>query len=565
MSWMRVIAPEDLDLVKRNHELRQRNPDEAPRQYEFTMVDSRGGRKHVLVTADLIPGTTQTLASLIDITDHKRRELELRLEQQARAAEELLGKNLELSREIETRKAIEESLRVSEERFRAIFENTEDSVFIKNQELEYTHVNPAFLKLLDRDCGSVTGKTDEELSLDLDYAAHAAKLETRVLNGETVETEHTLNWKGWPVTLNVVRFPLRGSKGKTFGICAIARDVSDRRNRNDGVTTRNAGDYPSPAIQRTVQQVNLAARNDSTVLFLGESGTGKDHWARILHERSHRSGGSFLTINCAALSPELVESELFGYEPGAFTGARTRKRGLLELAEGGTLLLNEIGEMPLPMQSKLLTFLDTQTIMRLGGQTNIPVDVRILAATNRDIKADVGEGRFRSDLYYRLDVFTITVPPLRERMDDLPIVVWELLSTLGDRLGLSESPAIDTTAMDSLMAYHWPGNVRELGNVLERALILSRADTIGTVHLALSGPPPADVRGDTTAPLEKLFPEGTSFQDGIDKAKRLLIGRALDRSGGRIKDAAGLLGMTRNSISHHIRHLDIRRQPVDPA
>ena len=220
-----------------------------------------------------------------------------------------------------------------------------------------------------------------------------------------------------------MRSPLRDSSGTVFGICGIARDVSDRRVREGTTSIVSAGDYRSSAIRETVEWVNLAAQNDSTVLFLGESGTGKDHWARHVHDSSRRAGGPFLTINCAAFSPELVESELFGHEAGAFTGALGRKRGLLELAEGGTLLLNEIGEMPAAMQSKLLTFLDRQSVRRVGGEKSISVDTRILAATNRDLAQEVQQGRFRADLFYRLDVLTITIRPLRERMEDLPSLV----------------------------------------------------------------------------------------------------------------------------------------------
>ncbi len=563
-SWTEIVAEHDLERMKELNRLRRSDPAAGLRQYDFTMIDKYGNRKDMLLTADLIPGTSQTIASLIDITDRKKEELEHRLEQEALAAQTLRRKNAELAREIEERKRMENALRFSEERFRAIFETTADYVFIKNTDLKYTHVNPAFLHLLDRDRSEVIGRTDEELLFDPDYAINAKKLETRVLNGETLETGHILNWKGWPISLNVIRFPLRHSQGNIFGLCGMARDVSDWKYRESESVMTDPADYPSPTIQQTVQRVRLAAENDSTVLFVGESGTGKDHWARILHERSNRAGGAFLTINCAALSPELVESELFGHESGAFTGAKARKRGLLELAEGGTLLLNEIGEMPLSMQSKLLTFMDTQTILRVGGQESITVDVRILAATNRNLEQEMQDGRFRADLFYRLDVFTIAVPPLRDRIEDIPIVVRELLSGIGEKMGLSGLPAIDPGSMDALLKYHWPGNVRELRNVLERALILcDREEKICPIHLGLREVRHSDSRSGGAALVEELFPEGISFHKGLDEAKRLLILRALDRSGGSIKEAAALLGMTRNSINHHIRHLGIEKGPGD--
>jgi PAS domain S-box-containing protein len=451
-------------------------------------------------------------------------------------------------------------LRASEERFRAIFETAEDSVFIKNTELEYTHVNPSCIRLLGKSVQDILGKTDEALLPDANYAEHAKSLEIRVLEGESFETEHTVALQGWSVSLNIVRFPLRDSSGKTFGICGIARDVSDRKAARDERGTAPSEGYLSAMIQETRRQVILASESDSTVLFLGESGAGKDYWARFLHDHSRRAGSSFLSINCAALPPELVESELFGHEAGAFTGARGRKRGLLELAEGGTLLLNEIGEMPWALQSKLLTFMDTQSITRVGGETSISVDARILAATNRDLIKEIERERFRLDLFYRLAVLTITVPPLRRRSDDIPSLVEELLSRLGERMGLAKLPKVDSAAMAALLEYDWPGNIRELQNVLERALILCdrKRITVRDLGLEKSGSPQSASREDL--PLEALLPQGRCFEDAVNETKRLLIVKALERSHGSIKGAATILGMTRNSIDHHIRRLGIQRR-----
>ncbi len=558
-SWTEIVAEDDLDRMKRIHQLRRTDPDAARRQYEFRLVDKLRNYKNMLLTADIIPGTTQSLVSLIDITDRKREELQRRLEQEEQAAEALREKNAQLGREIEARKKIEESLRASEERFRAIFEAADDCVFIKNTQLEYTHVNPAFVKLLERPVEDIIGKDDRALGLDADYAAHAANLEARVMRGETFETTHTLAWKGWPIALNIIRFPLRDPSGTTFGICGIARDVTDRRSGPIRRKRWAVREYPSRASQEIIQCVTLGAESDSTVLFLGESGTGKDYWARYLHDHSHRAGGSFFAINCAALSPELVESELFGYEAGAFTGARGRKRGLLELAEGGTLLLNEIGEMPPAMQSKLLTFLDTQEITRIGGEKSVSVNTRILAATNRDLTKEIESGGFREDLYYRLAVLTITVPTLRERIDDLPMLLDELLSDLAERTGLEKLPAIDPAALEALLRHNWPGNVRELRNVLERAMILGDGEKIVLSDLGLETSKPVVQISESPDPSGTLLPEGGSFLDAVNRTKRFLIVNALEQCGGNVREAAKLLGMTRNSIDHHIRHLGIRK------
>ncbi|AFM23540.1 sigma-54-dependent Fis family transcriptional regulator [Desulfomonile tiedjei] len=557
--WTELVSEDDLEWMKEIHALRRTNPDAVPVQYEFKLTDKQGTCKHMLLTGGIITGTTQSIVSLIDITDRKREELERRLEREARSAEALRRKNVELAQEIDARKRTEESLRASEERFRVIFEAAEDCFFIKNTKLEYTHANPAYLKLLERPIEEVLGKTDDALALDSHYAERANSLEIRVLEGESFETEHTVTWKGWPISLDIIRFPLRDSSGNTFGICGIARDVSERKAAQDERLAPPSRSYRSAMIQETRRQVVLAAESDSTVLFLGESGTGKDHWARFLHDHSRRSGSSFFSINCAALPPELVESELFGHEAGAFTGARARKRGLLELAEGGTLLLNEIGEMPWALQSKLLTFMDTQSITRVGGETSITVDARILAATNRDLVKEIEKERFRLDLFYRLAVLTITVPPLRERMEDLPRLARELLSRAGERMGLTNLPSLDNAAMSALLDYNWPGNIRELQNVLERALILCDRKKITVMDLGLEKTDSKQPGASRDTEMAILLGRARSFDEAVEETKRALINKALERSRGSIKKAAILLGMTRNSIDHHMRRLGIRK------
>ncbi len=558
-SWTDFVSKPDLERMTEMHSQRRTDPGAAPAQYEFTLLDKQGNAKNMLLTASLIPGTTQSIMSLLDITDRTREEWERRLQQEAAAAETLRRTNMELAREVEARKRIEDSLRASEERFRAVLENAEDGIFIKDTQLKYTHANPAYLRLLERDLPEILGKTDEELSLHLDYAAHAKTLESRVLQGESVETEHSLTWKGWPLSLNVVRFPVRDSKGKALAVCGMARDVSDRRAAQRQPVSSDAQRYASPAIQETLRRVILAAESGSTVLFLGESGTGKDYWARFLHDHSPRSMGSFFSINCAALPPEIVESELFGHEAGAFTGARKRKRGLLELAEGGSLLLNEIGEMPAAIQSKLLTFLDEHCITRVGGEIRIPVDARILAATNRDLQSAVEQGHFRSDLFYRLAVVTITVPPLRDRIEDVPAMVRDMLAAMGEKMGTATLPVLEPGAMEALLRYHWPGNVRELQNALERALILCDRTRITVRDLGLVEAVSRESSLSDDGSLEIRLPAGQSFEDSLDETKRRVITKALELSGGSIKRAAAQLKMTRNSIDYHMRRLGIRR------
>ncbi len=335
---------------------------------------------------------------------------------------------------------MERRLRESEERFRALFDTAEDLVFVKDRWLRYTHVNPAMLKLIGVSLAEVIGKTDEEL-FGRREAEHSREVEQRVLLGQTVELEHTLAFQGYPIVCNYVRVPLRDAAGHINGLCGIGRDITDRKATERETLSPTDVDADlheqivSPAMKTTLHHVRLAAKVDSICLFLGESGSGKDWLARYLHDHSPRASGPFFCINCAALAPELAESELFGHEKGAFTGAANRKRGLLELAEGGSLLLNEIGELSPKLQSKLLTFLDTKSFTRVGAEKNIFVNARLVAATNRHIDREVEAGTFRRDLFYRISVLTIRVPPLRERMEDLPILVRNLTTSLAKHDG----------------------------------------------------------------------------------------------------------------------------------
>ncbi|MBQ7608795.1 MAG: sigma 54-interacting transcriptional regulator [Desulfovibrionaceae bacterium] len=232
----------------------------------------------------------------------------------------------------------------------------------------------------------------------------------------------------------------------------------------------------SPALLRILTQVDLVAPSDATVLLLGETGTGKELVARAVHKQSFRKDKDFVTLNCAAVPRDLLESELFGHEKGAFTGAVKQHKGRFERAQGGTLFLNEVGEMPLDLQPKLLRILQTREMERVGGQESIALDVRLVAATNRNLKQMVADGQFRDDLYYRLNVFPILIPPLRERREDIPLLVTEYAQRFAKRMGKTLS--IPTPVMDWFCAQNWPGNIRELVNVVERAVIMSRGSAL---------------------------------------------------------------------------------------
>ncbi|NUO62443.1 MAG: sigma-54-dependent Fis family transcriptional regulator [Gemmatimonadaceae bacterium] len=310
-----------------------------------------------------------------------------------------------------------------------------------------------------------------------------------------------------------------------------------------------AGVWTLPGFERLVE---LAARNaDVPVLLLGESGTGKTVVARQIHDRSPRAAAPFVAVNCASLAPALLESELFGHERGAFTDARAAKRGLLEIADGGTLLLDEIADLAPAAQPKLLTVIEDGVFRRVGGTTTRRADVRIVAATNTPLRGAVEEGRFRSDLFYRLQVLSIELPPLRERRDEILPLAKALLPR-GARLAPS--------AHDALVAYDWPGNVRELKNILWRAAILADGEPITPVHLALplaslpGSSRLAAARNAATTPIRGRVVAGVT---PLVEAERRAISDALRATGGNKRRAAALLGIARSTLLDKVRRLGL--------
>ncbi|MFW2390366.1 MAG: sigma-54 interaction domain-containing protein, partial [Polyangiales bacterium] len=280
---------------------------------------------------------------------------------------------------------------------------------------------------------------------------------------------------------------------------------------------------------------DIQAFDDATVLLVGDSGTGKEVAARAIHERSARAEGPFVAVNCAALSDTLLESELFGHEKGAFTGAHARRRGRLELAEGGTFFLDEIAELRPELQAKLLRALEERTFERLGGTRTLRADTRWVAATNRDLAAMIEAGTFREDLYHRLAVFPIRLPPLRERRQDIRPLAEELLEKIGEDLGRPGLALSDEIAAE-LEAAAWPGNVRQLRNVLERAAILADGSRIGTEHLWLDAMTPG------TAPSASGEPET------LEDIERRAVEKALDAVQGNRKQAAARLGIGERTL-----------------
>lgn len=301
----------------------------------------------------------------------------------------------------------------------------------------------------------------------------------------------------------------------------------------------------SPAMQRLYKLIGQVAPADSTVLITGESGTGKELIAEAIHRHSPRAGARLVKVNCAAIPETLLEAEMFGYERGAFTGALERRIGKFEFAAGGTIFLDEIGDLTLSTQAKLLRVLQDRVIERLGSNVTIPVDVRVLAATNRDLAEEVRQGRFREDLYYRLSVVVLRAPPLRERREDIPALAQFLLRRTAVRLKLPV-PVISPEALEWLKAQTWPGNVRELEHCLERALVLSRGGLLTTQHLEAAAPPaPAD-------PFDAVRLE-EGFHAAVERLERRLIERALAQAGGNRSRAAELLKINRRLLYDKMR------------
>jgi len=314
----------------------------------------------------------------------------------------------------------------------------------------------------------------------------------------------------------------------------------------------------SPAMKKMLNLAAKVAESEvSSVLLQGESGTGKDLVAKAIHYGSERSEGPFVAVNCAALPATLIESELFGYEKGAFTDAKARKEGLFEQAEGGTLLLDEIGELELSLQAKLLRVLEEGAFRRVGGLKDLPLDVRVLAASNRDLKSESEAGRFRLDLYYRLSIIQIDIPPLRERGDDVLLLSQHYIETIGAKLRRRKITGLSPEATSVFRNYDWPGNVRELRNVIERALILEDADQITTEYLpgSLLAPPRiADSPTNTTGGAAHfvLPNEGIS----LDEAELSFVRQAIQRSGGNQTRAAELLGISRDQLRYRLKKLE---------
>jgi DNA-binding NtrC family response regulator len=311
----------------------------------------------------------------------------------------------------------------------------------------------------------------------------------------------------------------------------------------------------SEEMRRAFAMADRVAGTDATVLILGESGTGKDLMAQEIHARSQRAGKAFVAVNCAALPETLIESELFGYERGAFTGAAQQKKGKFELASGGTLFLDEIGDMNPVTQAKVLRALENRTIERLGGTQSVPVDVRVISATHRDLPAEIRNGTFREDLFYRLRVVTIDLPPLRRHKNDIRLLADAILQLHAARL--NRSAGLSKDALSALEAYDWPGNVRELKNALERSLVMCHGEQIALADLPAevsSGQPPILKSGGADAGMGER-----DFREAKRKFEVAWISKELAAHRWNVSRTAATIGLHRQSLQEKLRELGIRR------
>ena len=303
------------------------------------------------------------------------------------------------------------------------------------------------------------------------------------------------------------------------------------------------------AVQSVFELARVAARSNSTILILGESGTGKELLARAIHAESSRGGGPFVPVSCAALTESLLEAELFGYERGAFTGAVARNKGKFELAHGGTLFLDEIGDISPKLQLDLLRVLEERHFYRLGGTVPIVVDLRIIAATNRDLRRAIEEGTFRDDLYYRLNVIPIRLPPLRERREDIPLLIEHFIERLSIETG-RHVEGVSREALELLMAHSWPGNVRELRNVLERGVVVGSGSIVEASDLGLT-------------PSTSYTHEVTNAPASLEEMERRHISEILQRTGGNVSQAARILNIDRATLYSKIRKYQLKKDDVD--
>ena len=433
----------------------------------------------------------------------------------------------------------------------AVFDQISDALFLYDKDSRITGVNQAAQRLFGMTADELVGKHCREVfhcgACDEDCAISQGLGPLSCLPSGTVRL-HTDNGRERLVVIRTVQ--LTNGNGELEGVAATIKDITE-----EAEPSKRQVIAESQAMREMLAFVRRVAVSEATsILIEGENGTGKDLIAATIHYQSLRQSEPFLAINCAAIPETLLESELFGYEKGAFTDARAQKRGLFELADKGTLFLDEIGEIPLSLQAKLLRVLEEQTFRRLGGLRDIRVDLRIVAATNKNLREAVKEGAFRQDLYFRLNVIQILIPPLRERSEDI-VPLTRFFIEHYNRKFKRNIEGLSQEAEDLLLAHDWPGNVRELRNAVERAMILEESNVIAASSLpiaVLSSGAAAAVVSSSESPAEAV--DGMSL---VEQEKRLLI-HALQKAAGNQTQAARLLRITRDTLRYKMKKFNLR-------
>ncbi len=490
------------------------------------------------------------------------------------------GTLLYVCRDITERKQAQAALSRSEERYRDIVEDQTELICRFLEDGTITFVNGAYARYFKRSAEELVGTRFWDLIPEEFHGAGRACIGSLTPSHPVATNEHQVNapdgeirWQHW------INRGIFDAQGLVLEYQAVGRDITEQKRAEEaGIADRSEIQRlkeqleadnvylrhevklkynfdeiigRSAAIRRVLREVEQVANTESSVLLIGETGTGKELVARAIHNRSSRGVRPMVTLNCAALPETLIESELFGHEKGAYTGALSRQLGRFELADGSTLFLDEVGELPLEMQVKLLRVLETGEFERLGGTETRQVNVRIVAATNRNLEQRIRDGAFREDLYYRLNVFPVHVPPLRERKDDIPILVESFVQEFSRTMKKSIK-SIPRSTLKSLQLHHWPGNIRELRNVVERAMIIAHGDVL---HPEV----PQQARTSIAMAPEALT---------LDDVQRRHILAVLEKTGWRIsgpRGAAAVLGVKPTTLEHRIAKLGISRPGNAPG
>jgi len=432
----------------------------------------------------------------------------------------------------------------------AVFDQLSDALLLYDTDFRITGVNRAAEKLFAMSSEEMLGRHCQEI-----FKCSVCEPGCGILVGlnQAPSSPHAtirLNTEGGMERLVVIKTTqMVDDGGHVTGVVATIRDVTE-----EAAPEHREVIAESPSMRELVSFVRRVAASEATTILLeGENGTGKDLIAKTLHYQSLRQAEPFIAINCAAIPENLLESELFGYEKGAFTDARSQKRGIFELADKGTLFLDEIGEIPLMLQAKLLRVLEDQNFRRLGGLKDIKVDLRVIAATNKNLREAVKEGAFRQDLYFRVNVIQILIPPLRERADDI-LPMTRFFIEHYNRKFKRNIEGVSDGAAKLLLAHDWPGNVRELRNAIERAMILEESALITIPSLPIS-----ITRPDSSAPLAIVqVPEIPTDGLSLEENERSLLARALEKTDGNQTQAARLLSITRDTLRYKMKKFNLR-------